>query len=203
MLVSDMMFDEIFVYVCLCLIGSGLVFMNRKILHHRSRQSRIEDIPRNICLKIPRTTCCVIHMMIYALQIKQKSITGVFCKILEQLLLRNILGVTVLKRKQRRVCALNFVVWGFDFFQCIYFLSHETIFFVYKFSHGEAFQFLFLFQFLSNVIGFYKLKKELSSAIFTIKILAAETFRLGRYLPLVINHECATMPSVNNATKPT
>ena len=176
---------------------------HEQILHHRSRESRIEDIPRNICLKIPRTTCCVIHMMIYALQIKQKSITGVFCKILEQLLLRTILGVTVLKRKQRRVCALNFVVWGFDFFQGIYFLSHETIFFVYKFSHGEAFQFLFLFQFLSNVIGFYKFKKELSSAIFTIKILVAETFRLGRYLPLVINHEWATMPSVNNATKPT
>ena len=43
---------------------------------------------------------------------------------------------------------------------------------------------------LDYVIRFYKLKKELSSAIFTIKILVAETFGLGwqlKYL-LVIFH---------------
>ena len=44
-----MMFDEICTArspVCLCLIASGLVFMNGKRLHHRSRKSRI--LPKKI-----------------------------------------------------------------------------------------------------------------------------------------------------------
>ena len=48
-------------------------------------------------------------------------------------------------------------------------------------------------------------KKGPSSAIFTIKILVAETFGLGRqlkYCPAIF-HECATMPSVNNVAKST
>ena len=43
-MVVDMIFDEIFTarsLVCLSLIASGLVFMNGKILHYRSRESRI------------------------------------------------------------------------------------------------------------------------------------------------------------------
>ena len=43
-LVEDMIFDEIWTarsLACLSLITSGLVFMNRKRLHHRSRESRI------------------------------------------------------------------------------------------------------------------------------------------------------------------
>ena len=43
-LVADMIFDEICTahsLVCLCLIASGLVFMNGKRLHHRSRESCI------------------------------------------------------------------------------------------------------------------------------------------------------------------
>ena len=43
-LVGDMIFDEICTAhspVCLCLMVSGLVFMNGKRLHHRSRESRI------------------------------------------------------------------------------------------------------------------------------------------------------------------
>ena len=70
---------------------------------------------------------------------------------------------------------MTLVVSGFYFFQGIYLLSHETNVF----------------------IRFYKLK-ELSSAIFTIKILVAETFGLGgqlkalpENLPRVIFHGCA------------
>ena len=42
-LVPGMMFDICTAYspVCLCLIALGLVFMNGKILHHRSQESRI------------------------------------------------------------------------------------------------------------------------------------------------------------------
>ena len=47
------------------------------------------------------------------------------------------------------------MVSGFYFFQDIYLLSHETIFFLQKFSHSGAFQF-------GLYVGFYKPKKELT-----------------------------------------
>ena len=58
---------------------------------------------------------------------------------------------------------------------------------------------------LDYVIRFYKLKKELSSSIFTIKALVAETFGLGGQLNycLAIFHECATVSLLNNVTKST
>ena len=52
-----------------------------------------------------------------------------FCKSLEQLLLRIILGGYFLKEKRgRERCEVTVLVSGFCFFQSIYLLSHETIF---------------------------------------------------------------------------
>ena len=63
------------------------------------------------------------------------------------------------------------------FFLGIHLLSHETISFLHKclYSRAEPFN-------LEYVIRFYKPKKKLSGAIFTIKILVAKTFGLGRQL---------------------
>ena len=108
-------------------------------------------------------------MMVYVLQLKQKSTADVFCEILEQLLSRIILGGCFWKENRRRERGeVTLVVSGFYFFQGMYLLSHETIVF----------------------IRFYKLRKELSSATITIKVLVAETFGLGRQLKycLVIFH---------------
>ena len=64
---------------------------------------------------------------------------------------------------------MTFVVSGFYLFQISYLLSHETIFFLRNFCIEEPFT-------LDYAIHFYKPKKGFSRAIFTLKILVAETF---------------------------
>ena len=89
--------------------------------------------------------------------------------------------------------------WGFSNFrfsrfQSSYFLSHETVFFLYKLWHSGAFQFEFWYQFSYT-------EKGLSSPVFTIKILAVETFgcyQADKALPCDFSrvNACAAMPSV-------
>ena len=70
-----------------------------------------------------------------------------FCKILEQLLSKIILRDCVWK--ENRVNRETLLVSGFHFFQGSYFiLSHETMFFLHKFSHSGEFQFRLCYPFL-------------------------------------------------------
>ena len=94
---------------------------------------------------------------------------------------------------------MTFVVSGFYMFQVSYLLSYETIFFLRNFCIEEPFN-------LDYIIHFYKPKKGLSCAIFTLKILV-EKYLVGQMikvlpgnLPRVIFRDCATIPSVNNET---
>ena len=104
-------------------------------------QQSIEDILRNNCFKIPRThmlrSSVSVDMKVYALQLKQKSTADVFtefCKLF--------LGGLLLKRKQRRGRAGSDACgFRFSLFPRKLFLSYETIFFLHKFLHSEAFQF--------------------------------------------------------------
>ena len=89
--------------------------------------------------------------MIYALQHRNppRLFPIEFCKMLEQLLRRIILGGYFWKEnKEEEGRALIVAVSGFHFFQGSYFLSHERMFFLHKFSHGGAFQFQLCYAFL-------------------------------------------------------
>ena len=111
------------------------------------------------------------YMMVYALRLKQISTAGVFWKILEQLLSRIILGGFFGKKKGEEKkdaqwpCGFRFLLFSRAH---IYWVTKQSSFST-NFHIAELFN-------LDHVIRFYKPKKELSSAIFTIKILVAETF---------------------------
>ena len=84
----------------------------------------------------------------------------------------------LLKIKQegeRRV--VTFVVSGFYMFQVSYLLSYETIFFLRNFCIEEPFN-------LDYIIHFYKPKKGLSCAIFTLKILV-EKYLVGQMIKVL------------------
>ena len=106
-------------------------------------QQSIGDIPRNIWLKIPRTTCCVIQIWCsMPCNLNRDPPRVFFCEVLEQLLSRIIFGVCFWKENRGRGrCKVTLVVAGFYFFQGIHLLSNEKIFFRHKFSHSGAFQF--------------------------------------------------------------
>ena len=107
--------------------------------------------------------------MIYALQHRNppQLFPIEFCKMLEQLLRRIILGGYFWKEnKEEEGRALIVAVSGFHFFQGSYFLSHERMFFLHM---AELFN-------LNYVMHFYIPKKGLSSPVFTIKNLVAEIF---------------------------
>ena len=64
------------------------------------------------------------------------------CEILGQLLSIIILGSCSLKEnREGEGRAVNLVISGFRFFQGSYLLSHETMFFLHKFSHSAAFKY--------------------------------------------------------------
>ena len=97
-----------------------------------------------------------VDIQIYALKVKQKPTADIFqgiCKMLGQLLI-----------------TVTFVVSVFYFFQGSYLLSHKT-----SFLFSTNFRIVELFN-QDHVIHFYKPKKGLSSHVFTIGILVAETF---------------------------